>query len=339
MISAPLFRTLLIFFGFIAALYYGSSVLMPIVFSAVFAFFVYPLVKRLERLGLPLALSSFLVVLVVLVIGGAGATFIVMEGTDIVKELPTQAIENAVEEPVATIDNQVAVNLKQYDSEIDKGIAKMTEKLMSFIPETLININRVVVFFITCPIYIFFMLIARDSIKSFYFSSFSENSQDKAKDIVDDAQSSYSSYLRGLSLVMGIVAVLTSIGLFALGIRYAIFFGVLAGLLTIVPYLGVFVSAVLPVIIALITKDSIWFSVGVVAIFVVVQFLEGNVITPKIMGEQVDINPLAVVLGIVLLGAVGGIVGMILTIPLLALVKVVAHHIPSWKPIYNLLSS
>jgi predicted PurR-regulated permease PerM len=339
MISAPLFRTLLLFGGVIASLYFASSVIMPIIFSGVCAFFIYPAVKKLESIGLPLALSSFLVVFFCLAFGAGLTTFVVFEGSEIVQELPTKGLEEVVDNPVSAVDDKVNVNLSKYHSEIQKGIAKMGEKLMAFIPETIINLNRVLIFLITCPVYTFFMLIARKSIIDFYYSSFSEESQGLAKKIVEETQDSYSSYLKGLVLVMAIVGVLTSVGLLALGIKYALFLGVLAGLLTILPYLGVILSATLPIIIALLTKDSIWYSVGVILTFVIVQFLEGNFITPKIMGNQVDINPLAVILGIVILGALGGITGMILTIPLLALFKIVANHIPSWKPIYNLLST
>lgn len=339
MISAPLFRTLLIVGGVLTSLYFASSVIMPIVFSGVCAFFVYPIVTKFESFGLPLALSSFLVVFLCLVIGAAVGTFVVMEGSEIVQQLPTKGLENAVDNPVSAVDDKVDMNLVKYDNQIQQGLSKISEKLFSFIPETIINLNRVLIFLITCPVYIFFMLLSRKSIIDFYYSSFSDHNQTKAKEIVVETQNSYSSYLRGLALVMIIVAVLTSVGLFALGIEYALFLGLLSGLLTIVPYLGVIVSATLPIIIALLTKDSIWYSVGVIIIFALVQFLEGNFITPKIMGNQVDINPLAVILGIVILGALGGIVGMILTIPLLALLKIVSNHIPSWKPIHSLLST
>jgi predicted PurR-regulated permease PerM len=109
--------------------------------------------------------------------------------------------------------------------------------------------------------------------------------------------------------------------------------------MTLIPYIGVFVSAIIPIIIALITKDTFWYAGGVVLVFVIVQVLEGNVITPKIVGDKVGLNPLVVIIGIVIFGAIAGVAGMIITIPVLALFKIIAEHAPGWEPIKLLLKA
>ena len=147
----------------------------------------------------------------------------------------------------------------------------------------------------------------------------------------------YIKYLRGLLLVVIIVGTLTGLGLYFLGIEYAFVLGALTGILTLVPYLGVLISALIPIAIALLTKDSFWYAGGVVGIYALVQFIEGNIITPKIMGKQVGINPLMVILGIVIFGSIGGILGMLMTVPVLALFKIISFYIPSWKPFRALL--
>ncbi len=96
------------------------------------------------------------------------------------------------------------------------------------------------------------------------------------------------------------------------GIDHAIFFGVLSGVLTIIPYVGIIIGALFPIIMALITKDSIWYTIRVVIVFTIVQFLEGNFITPKITGSKVSINALAAIIALVIGGKILGISGMIL---------------------------
>ena len=116
------------------------------------------------------------------------------------------------------------------------------------------------------------------------------------------------------------------IGLLALGIDHAIFFGILSGVLTIIPYVGIIIGALFPLIMALITKDSIWYAVGVVIVFAVVQFLEGNFITPRITGSKVSINALAAIIALVIGGKILGIAGMILAVPAIGVLKIILPH-------------
>src|SRR5690554_5438599 len=132
-------------------------------------------------------------------------------------------------------------------------------------------------------------------------------------------------------LVMLTVGVLTYLGLLLLGIKYALFLGILTALLTPLPYIGVIISATIPIIIAILTKDTAWYIFGVVAIFAFVQFLEGNIITPKIMGNNVNINPLIIIVSLVIFGAISGLLGMVLTVPILAVIKVIVDHSPNLK--------
>ena len=120
---------------------------------------------------------------------------------------------------------------------------------IQFAMSTLLNINTVISFLLTCPIFIFFMLITRSQIRKFYYTSFKQENRAIANRILQQIEMVYIGYIRGLIYVMSIVGVLTGLGLFALGIEYAFFLGVLAGLLTVIPYLGVIVSALIPIVI------------------------------------------------------------------------------------------
>lgn len=312
---------------------------MPIIFSGLCAMLVHPMVKKLESAGLSLTFASLIVVVGVTILLATIFGLLAYQSAQIVSDLPMNDVKPMLKSPIATIDGYVSVDLSLYQEQVDLVMAKTKQSGMQFAMNTLLNINTVITFLLTCPIFIFFMLITRSQIRKFYYTSFKRQNRAIANRILQQIEMVYVGYIRGLLYVMTIVGVLTGLGLYALGIEYAFFLGVLAGLLTVVPYLGVFVSGLIPVIIALLTKDSLWYAVGVVAIFAFVQFLEGNVITPRIMGKQVGINPLVVILSIIIFGAIGGILGMILTIPILALLKTTAFYIPGWKPFRNLLQA
>src|SRR5690606_24897768 len=118
---------------------------------------------------------------------------------------------------------------------------------------------------------------------------------------------------------MGIVAVLNTAGLMVMGIQFAWFFGILASLLMLIPYIGIAIGSIIPALFAIATKDNIWYSLGVIIWFQVVQFLEANVITPNIVGSKVSINPLMAIVGLLLGGMLFGLAGLILALPMVAI--------------------
>jgi putative heme transporter len=138
-------------------------------------------------------------------------------------------------------------------------------------------------------------------------------------------------------LVTLIVSTLNTVGLLVVGIDHAIFFGILSGVLTVIPYVGIIIGSLFPIIMALITKDSIWYTIGVVIVFTVVQFLEGNFITPRVTGSKVSINALAAIVALLIGGKILGIAGMILSIPCIGVLKIVLEYTPRLQPFIILL--
>jgi len=141
----------------------------------------------------------------------------------------------------------------------------------------------------------------------------------------------------GLSLIILIVAVLNTIGLLILGIDNAVLFGVMAAVLTLIPYIGILLGALLPVLFALFTKDSLWYPFGVVLIFMLIQFLEGNFLTPNIVGRQVSINPFAAILALIIGAMLLGLIGVMFALPVLAILKVICDEIVTLKPMGYLI--
>jgi predicted PurR-regulated permease PerM len=144
-------------------------------------------------------------------------------------------------------------------------------------------------------------------------------------------------YLTGMLLLISILGVLNSIGLLSLGIDYAIFFGFLAALLAIIPYIGSFAGGLIPTIYALITYDSYWYPLGVIIIFWFVQFIEGNFLNPKIVGGSLHINALFSILSLIGGGLLWGIPGMILFLPLTAMLRTVSTYYIELKPLAILI--
>jgi predicted PurR-regulated permease PerM len=135
-----------------------------------------------------------------------------------------------------------------------------------------------------------------------------------------------------LSFEVVIVAALFSGGLMLLGIEYAIILGVIGALLNLIPYLGAIMGAVLPMIIAIITKPSPWSAVLVLALYIVVQFIDNNYIVPKIVASKVKISILASITAVFAFGMLWGIPGMFLAIPITGIVKHIFDNVENLKP-------
>jgi predicted PurR-regulated permease PerM len=127
------------------------------------------------------------------------------------------------------------------------------------------------------------------------------------------------------------------VGLLILGIDYAVLIGVLGALLNLIPYIGGIIAVAMPMMIALVTKDSPWFALYVMAVYYFIQLVDNNYIVPKIVASKVKINALVSIVAVLAGGALWGVAGMFLSIPLLAIIKVICDFIEPLKPIGFLL--
>jgi predicted PurR-regulated permease PerM len=137
--------------------------------------------------------------------------------------------------------------------------------------------------------------------------------------------------------VVAILAVLNSVALYMLGVKHALFFGVFAALLNIIPYIGPMLGAILPLLYTFLTMDGLFYPFSVVVLFTLIQMIEGNFLTPKIVGSNVNLNALITFTGLLAGGAIWGIIGMILIIPTMAILKRIFQLSPSSSPYAYLL--
>ena len=145
------------------------------------------------------------------------------------------------------------------------------------------------------------------------------------------------SYLIGLIIEIALVAILDTVGLLLLGIEYAVVIGILGALLNLIPYIGSMIAVAIPMMIALVTKDSAWSAVYVLLLYYTVQLIDNNFFVPKIVASKVRINALVSIFAVLAGGALWGVPGMFLSIPLVAIIKVICDHIEPLKPIGFLL--
>jgi len=329
------YQSLMILTIITLGLYFAGTVIMPIIFSGFVAVLLNPVADFFERLKFSRGLASLCAVLIGTI--GIVAIFLVIliQSQEIIEEVPLLIEKNSTSLKLSEeqFSNWMIYEyIEEHANQITNNLESFKSYSIEILQSGLSGFKDAIVFLITCPIYIFFMLFCKQNIYNFFTELYARKKTKKeGEGIIKEIKTSLYNYLKGLSLVMIITGTLTFLGLYFLGIKYALFLGALTALLTPIPYIGVFISALIPITLAILTKDSFWYAGGVVGVFVVVQFLEGYVVTPKVMSESVNINPFIIVLGLIIFGSVIGFMGMILTVPILAVIKVLLNHYPSLK--------
>lgn len=329
------YQSLMIIAVIVAVLILAGSLVMPILFSGMIAILLNPLADKLESWGLHRGIAAFLTVIIVTILLLSLLSVIAIQSQEIVKELPhlVKKKEHFIDFDIVKENSEYIFNfIQEHLATIEENLDELRDAGLQVLQQGITGITEALTFLILCPIYVFFMLLCKSNIYNFIRAYHPKYNKENKSDVITNVKNSLFQYLKGLFFIMTISGTLTFIGLYIIGIEYALFLGTLTALLTPIPYIGVFISAIIPLTLALITKDSLWYAGGVLITFAIVQFLEAYVFTPKIMGDNVNINPLIIVLGLIIFGSLTGIIGMIMTVPLLAIFKVIIDFYPHLKP-------
>jgi predicted PurR-regulated permease PerM len=331
--SIGLAASLLSLIIIIGLLYALQSVLVPLMFSILLAISLYPVTRFIEKYKVNRVTASLISVLIAIILIGGLVWFIVHQVLIIGSS--GSEWQSRFMHILQTIQQWVTMRFGIEQGQITQQITTFTNRAISnagvIVGTAFGSVGSILAGVVIVPLFTFFLLYYRDFFREFFFHAFISTPKEIVSEVLDRIYYVVQSYLVGLVTVMGIVAILNTVGLLVLGIPYAWFFGILASLLMLLPYIGIAIGSILPAVFALATKDSAWYALGVIGWFQVVQFLEGNFLTPNIVGGKVSINPLMALVGLLLGGMLFGLAGLILAIPMIAVLKVVFDAVPSMK--------
>lgn len=309
----------------------AADIVIPLLIAAFLSIVLLPVVKWFQK-KLSFTLSVVLVLLLSLILFVGIMWIIGNQLTSLISDLPN--LESRYRALVDSVSAQIQTTLGITEDDQTGMIKESLKSVTVYATNFLVSTTNTLSLIVQIPIYIFLFLIYRDRFRKFFISLLPQHEELKWKKEIDTV---LKGYISGLLIVTLIVGVANTIGLLILGIDHAFFFGALSGILIIIPYVGIFIAALLPALFALLTKDSAWYAVGVVAIFSTVQFLEGNFITPRITGSKVSINALAAIIALLIGGKILGIAGMILAVPITGVIRVLLAYSRHLKPFVILL--
>jgi predicted PurR-regulated permease PerM len=326
-------------YAFISMMYIGRNIILPIIFAFVFAIVLHPVESFLIKLRLGRVLSIAITIILALLIVAGLSMFIILQVSRFTETLPelVQKFDTYLTEAVFWVSGFFDISTSQISAWIENTKAGFIDRSAPTIGKTLLNLGNLFVVILLIPVYIFMALYYEPIILEFFRRSFGHGHRHKVSKVISEIKTLVQKYLTGLFIETVIIAVLNTVALIVLGVEYAILLGIIAALLNLIPYIGGILGAILPATIALVTLDTPWVALWVMISFYVIQLIDNNLIVPLIVASKVKINALVSVIVVLAFGALWGIPGMFISIPLTAIVKLIADHIDPLKPLGFLL--
>ncbi len=326
---------LLFTFAVISALIITKSLLVPLFWSILFAYLLYPVASRLEHNNVPRILTNIILIVGSIIVIGAsiyGISLLVITVTEDISNLQKNFDQNITRLRWA-IGQTFGVTAQELDNLTDQATAAL-EFMGTFFTATANTILAIGLI----PVYTFLLLFYRNKFRKFLAMLVPAKNKATLDDITEKAAVVVPRYLKGLFIVALILVGINSLGFYIIGIKYALLLGFIAAFFNLIPYLGTVIGYGVVFIFVLATQSPA-LALGVAIQFFIVQFIENNILTPNITGSYVEINPLVIILSLIAGGMVWGLPGLFMVIPYLALLKIVCENVPSLKPIGYLLGT
>ncbi len=329
-----------VIFILLVLMFFGKTLFVPALFGLLVAFVAYPVCKWLElkrwKRALAIAAVIFFVVLLFLFL----LLLLTYELNIFLHDLPliTSKLKSHVPGIQRWVMDNIGINFDTQSNWFNRIVSDMQNGLSGYL-KNLFNATVSTVFMlIIIPIYASLFLYHRENFVKYLESIIGSNYRNKLHQILQQSILTYFRFVKGTFLVYLIVGALNSLGLLMLGIPHAFLYGMLTAFMTIIPYIGVIISASMPVAVALITKDSLWYPIAVILLFTFVQYLEANVIFPRVVAAQLNLSTWSTLVAIIAGTILWGVAGMILFIPLLAILKIVSDQVDGLRSINILLN-
>ncbi len=317
-----------------AVLYIGRGIIIPIVFAILIATVLHPVVNFFVRLRIKRVFAIIITLLLAILIIFTFISLLINQANNFSDSWPVlvDKFSLMINEAIDNTTGFLNINPDKFNVWITKIKAEILNSGTAAIGQTLLVLGNVLVIIFLLPVYVFLILFYQPLLLEFIFRFFGTENQEKVREIVTKVKAVIQNYLVGLVIEAIIVAILDVVALLIMGIEYALILGIIGALLNVIPYIGGLIAVALPMMVAIVTKSSPWYSLYIMAAYYLIQLIDNNYIVPYIVASKVKINALFSIIVVLAGNALWGIPGMFLSIPLLAIVKLICDHIDSLKP-------
>ena len=326
---------------FILALILGQSFLVPLAVSFFFGYLLYPVTWQIEKRGVHRGISIFIVILLAVAVLASIGLFIGIKVSN--ATIDFTALKEQVTTKLSSVQVVLEEKLGLRSHAMDQTISRASDSVFSTweskVGEYFARTTTTLFQIFILPVFTFFVMFYRTKTAYFIFKLVGRKNKPTAVRVLRQVSDVTVKYLGGILLVVFILAILNSVGLLIIGVPNAIIFGVLSAVLNLIPYFGTLIGGLIPILYVLFSMDDPFgVVVKITLLFVVIQFIENNLLTPNIVGSNIKLNPLAIIVGLLLSNLVWGIAGMLIVVPFMAIAKIVMRNIPGLEPFAYLLS-
>jgi predicted PurR-regulated permease PerM len=316
-------------------IFIGRDVITPLLMAFFLSIMVLPIYRWFKRKKVPEGLSIFLALLILIIVVALVIWFFSSQISQLVADFPQ--IKANVKAHLASLSGWIDSSFGFSTERQTQLIADQNDKLLNYAGGILggaaSSITGIFIFIGLLPIYIFLMLFYKNLLLRFVFLWFPQNNHAKVKDVMQETQVIIKSYLVGLLIQITYITVLLGGILLVIGIKHAILIGAIFAILNLIPYVGALVGNIIGVLLTISSTQEVWPIFAVLGTIAFVQFLDNNILMPRIVGSKVKINALATIVGVIVAGALAGISGMFLSLPVIAVLKIVfdrAENLKQW---------
>ena len=331
-------QVLIFIFLLFTTLHFAKPFLVPLVFAGLFSMLLLPLSERLER-KMSRSVSILVCISLLLLFVAAVGFLISWQVADLASNAAKieQQVTKNIENIRKTISESLGISHQEQQNIVQKQRSSGSGQMTAFATTIVSSLAGILGNSVLALVYIFLFLYFRDRIKTFILRISKRRENEETKEVLQKSRLVAQKYLSGLAMMIVCLWILYGIGFTIVGVKNALFFAILCGLLEIVPFIGNLTGTALTALMVMAQGGSTGMLVGVLATYAVVQTFQTYILEPLVVGSNVSINPLFTIVVIVLGEFVWGIPGMILAIPLLGIVKIICDHVPALQPIGYLM--
>lgn len=326
-------KATVIMFGLVLLIYILFNlrdILVPLAFALLLAILLNPLTVFLEKRHLPPVSAIAVSILLAMLILAAISWFLFMEVKSFSAEWPLfkQKFGMLFGKIQHFARTDFGINAKKQNEYINEAEAGLKPVLAAAMGTVLGGMAMVFLL----PVYTFLFLFYKKLILNFLYEVFAEADEKEVREVLSQTKGAVQNYMFGLLLEALIVATLNTGALLLIGVPYAVLLGVIGALLNILPFIGGILAVLFPILIATATKDGFSTQLWVIVAYLIIQFIDNHFLVPYIVASKVKINALVSIVIVLMGGALWGISGMFLSIPILGVLKIIFDRMPEMKP-------
>jgi predicted PurR-regulated permease PerM len=313
---------------------YGQNIIMPVILAFFLSIVLLPVYRFLRSKGAPEFLAILLPILLGALMIALVLWFFTGQFNSLVAEFPEirKNISKHLEDLSGLINQKTNFSTPEQLKFINNQSDKVLANAGNIISGAANSITSILIYIGLVPIYIYLLLSYKSHLIRFVFIWFEKSEHKNVEEVMKETEHIIKGYLIGLIIQISYIIILLGGVLFLFGIKHALLIGVIFAILNLIPYIGALIGNIIGVLLTLTNSQEILPVFIVLGVIAIVQFLDNNILMPRIVGSKVKINAFAAIMGVFVSGTLAGFTGMFLALPMIAILKVIFDRSEMFKP-------